>query len=62
MVSSNRNISFMGTFFGPRLRHQGQLYLDYVMGTEHVNYAQKAKGMKDIAKHIYCIFGGLLGK
>jgi hypothetical protein len=55
LVSSNTNISFMGTEFGPRLLHQGQLYWDYLMGTESVNNSQKANDMKDIAKHILYI-------
>jgi hypothetical protein len=55
LVSSNTNMSFMGTYFGPGLRHQGQLYWDYLMGTKNVNNAKNAKDAKDIAKHILYI-------
>jgi hypothetical protein len=55
LVNLNRNMSFMVTDFGPILQHEGQLYWDYIMGTEHLNYAQKAKGMKDTVKHILYI-------
>jgi hypothetical protein len=55
LVSSNRNMTFMGTNVGPSLRHQGQLYWDYFVGIEHLNYAQKANIMKDIANHILYI-------
>jgi hypothetical protein len=55
VVSLNRNMSCLVTYLGPSLIHEGQLYWDYLMGTEHVNYAQKAKGMKDIVKHILYI-------
>jgi hypothetical protein len=52
LVSSNTNMSFVGTNFGSGLRQQGQLYWDYLMGAKNVNNAQKAKDVKDIAKHI----------
>jgi hypothetical protein len=41
LVSSDRNMSFMGTYVGPSLQHEGQLYWDYIMGTKRINYAQK---------------------
>jgi hypothetical protein len=39
LVSSNINMSFMATYFGPSLQHQGQLCWDYLTGTTNVNYA-----------------------
>jgi hypothetical protein len=55
MVSSNTNMSFTGTDFGPGLLHQGQLYWDNLMGTRRVNSAQRARGVKDEVKHMLCI-------
>jgi hypothetical protein len=55
MVSSNTTMSFMGTYFGPSLRHQGTLYWNYLVGRKNVNYAKKANNVKDIVKHILYI-------
>jgi hypothetical protein len=55
LVSSNTNMSFMGTDFGPGLLHQGQVYSDNLMGTRRVNSAQRARDVKDLVKHILCI-------
>jgi hypothetical protein len=55
LVSSNTNMSFTGTDFGPGLLHQGQLYWYNLMGTMRVNSAQRARDVKDLVKHILCI-------
>jgi hypothetical protein len=55
LVSSNINMLFMATYFGPSLRHQGQLYWGCLMGTKNVKYAKKATDVKDIMKHILYI-------
>jgi hypothetical protein len=55
LVSSNTNMSFTGTDFGPGLLHQGQLYWDNLMRTRRVNSAQRARDVKDLVKHILCI-------
>jgi hypothetical protein len=52
LVSLNTNMSFTGTEFGPDLLHQGQLYWDNFMGTKRINSAQRARDVKDVAKHI----------
>jgi hypothetical protein len=50
-------MSFMGKDFRPGLLHQGQLYWDNLMETRRVNIAQKARDLKDVAKHIlYILF------
>jgi hypothetical protein len=55
LVSSNTNMSLMGTEYVPGLLHHGQLYWDNLMGTKRVKNAQKARDVKDIAKHILYI-------
>jgi hypothetical protein len=55
LVSSNTNMSFTGTDFGPGLLHQGQLYWDNLMGTRRVNSAQRARDVKDVVKLILYI-------
>jgi hypothetical protein len=35
LVSSNTNMSFVRTYFGPGLWHQGQLYWDNIMGMKN---------------------------
>jgi hypothetical protein len=55
LVSSNTNMSFTGTDFGPGLLHQGHLYWDNLMGARRVNSAQRARDVKDLVKHILCI-------
>jgi hypothetical protein len=55
LVSSNTNMSFTGTDFGPGLLHQGQLYWDNLMGKRRVNSAQRARDVKDLVKHILYI-------
>jgi hypothetical protein len=55
LVSSNTNMSFMGTYFGSCLRHQGQLCWDYLPGTKSVNYYQNANNVKDTVMHILYI-------
>jgi hypothetical protein len=54
-VSSNTNMLFTGTNFGPGLMHQGQLYWDNLTGTRRVNSAQRARDVKDALKHILYI-------
>jgi hypothetical protein len=48
-------MSFMGTYFGPGLLHQGQLYWDNLMGARRVNNAQRARDVKYLLRHILCI-------
>jgi hypothetical protein len=55
VVSSNTNMSFTGTEFGPGLLHQGQLYWDNLVGTRRVDSAQRARDVKDVVKHILYI-------
>jgi hypothetical protein len=55
LVSSNTDMSFTGTDFGPGILHQGQLYWDNTMGTKRVNSAQRARDVKDVVKHILYI-------
>jgi hypothetical protein len=55
LVSSNTNMSFTGTDFGPGLLHQGQLYWDNIMGARRVHSAQRARDVKDLVKHILCM-------
>jgi hypothetical protein len=55
LVSSNINMSFTGTDFGPGLLHQGQLYWDNLMGTRRVNSDQRARDVKDVVNHILYI-------
>jgi hypothetical protein len=55
MVSSNANMSFTGTYFGPCIMHQGQLYWDNLIGARRVNSAQRARDVKDLSRHILCI-------
>jgi hypothetical protein len=55
LVSSNKNMTFTGTDFGPGLLHQGQLYWDNLMGTRRINSAQRARDVKDVVKHILYI-------
>jgi hypothetical protein len=55
LVSSNTNMSFTVTDFGPGLLHQGKFYWDNLMGTRHVNSAQRARDVKDVVKHILYI-------
>jgi hypothetical protein len=55
LVSSNKNMSFMGTYFGPGLLQQEQLYWDNLMVTKRINSAQKARDVKNVAKHINII-------
>jgi hypothetical protein len=55
LVYSNTNISFTGTYFGPGLLHQGQLYWDNLTGARRVNSAQRARDVEDLSKHILCI-------
>jgi hypothetical protein len=61
LVSSNKNMTFIGINFGPGLLHQGHLYWDNFMGTKHILSAQKARDGR-MYRNIYCIFCGLLGK
>jgi hypothetical protein len=55
LVPSNTNMSFTGLDFGTGLLHQGQLYLDNLMGMKRLNSAQNARDAKDVAKHIWYI-------
>jgi hypothetical protein len=55
LVSSNTNMSFKGTDFGPGLLHQGHLYWDNLMGIIRANSAQRARDVKDLVKQILCI-------
>jgi hypothetical protein len=55
LVSSNKNMSFTGTDFGPGLLQHGQLYWDNLMGTRRVKSAQRTRDAKDLVKHILCI-------
>jgi hypothetical protein len=55
LVSLNTNMSFTVTYFGPGLLHKGQLYWDNLTGTKRVNSAQRARDVKDAAKHILYI-------
>jgi hypothetical protein len=48
LVSTNTNMSFTGTYLGPGLLHQGQLYWDNLMGARRVNSAQRARDVKDL--------------
>jgi hypothetical protein len=55
LVSSNNIILFTGTYFGPDLLHQGQLYSDSLMGARRVNSEQRARDVEDLLIHIMCI-------
>jgi hypothetical protein len=55
LVSSNTNMSFTGTDFGPGPLHQGQLYWDNLTGTRRVNSVQRARDVKITVKHILYI-------
>jgi hypothetical protein len=55
LVSSNTNMPFMGTDFGPGILYQVKLYWDNLMGTKRVNSAQRAMDVKDVVKHILYI-------
>jgi hypothetical protein len=55
LVSSNTDMSFTGTDFGPGILHQGQLYWDNLMGMKRVNIDQRARDVKDVVNHILYI-------
>jgi hypothetical protein len=55
LVSTNIKMSFTGTYLGPGLLQQGQLYWDNLMGARCVNSAQRARDVKDLSKHVLCI-------